>query len=546
MAGTITYNDYENILRFYFYDVSTGTFTTRDKTTGDYFTDDCAVGDCLYFPSTNSATYSAQTFRNLKLYIGTAFASDSVTFIWEYASGSSSWTELPDLVDNTSDFSLTGERTVEWTVPTNWRYTGSPRPAQNYPFWIRCRITAISNPTEGGAQSTQAVQVGNNAIVIKDFEVGDPCTFEDIYQEDVSNGWGVVTKLGTFYNIDCNFRIYDYFADSAVAVAVNGTMEFKNESNATFGENPSGYVTKNGVFYRATFPTNKILYHVFAAWGATVNIFSSLFQADNAQRCGFAGDSYKIYNSQFDNFTAVQLRSASNTDIFNLVMTNCSYIEGNVGAGSVIAEDIKMLDCGYVIYSIPSFGYESTIREIYTEDTNLMRVWSPNIYHLVDCTLGNRIVYWTGSEGVVLPHRIYLEYTLAMTVQDKNGDVIVGATVTITDANGDAITGSPFTTDANGEIDAGDLVQYEIKHKVGSGTGSGASYTDETLYTPHTVTISKTGYKTKVVKYDMDRKREEVETLEKTVPIYHEPIEGKMFVNTKPTDSQNNLIIEVS
>ena len=509
MAGTITYNDYEDVAQFYFYDLSTTTFTTRNKTTGDYFTNDCAVGDCLYFPSTNTAMYSAQTFKNLKLYIGTAFANDSVTLIWEYASGSSTWTELPDLVDNTSNFSLTGERTVEWTVPDNWRFMGSPKPAQNYPFWIRCRITAISNPTEGGAQSTQAVKVGNYTVYAKDYEVGDPCTFEKMYQADVAGGWGVVTKVGTFYNIDCNLRIDDYFVDTNKAVAVKGLTEFRAAANVTFGTKTSGYLTKDGILFRATFPSANALYHFYTRASANVSIYSSIFQADYKQNCQLQGNNVTIYNSQFDGFTTVSPR-ATTADLFNMTVTDCSYFEGSFGQNAT-ATDIKMLNCSYVFYSIPAFGYEITVRGLYTESTSLMQVWSTNIYHLVDCTLGNRTVYWTGSS--VDNHRIYIEYTFGLTVVDVTGTAIDGATVTIVDVNGDAVTGSPFTTDVNGEIDAGDLLQYEIKHKVGSGTGIGSAYTDETLFTPHTVTITATGYSPRTIKYTMDRKREEIEKL---------------------------------
>jgi len=543
MAGTISFNDYENVLGFYYYKASTAAFTTRNKTTGDYFADDCAVGDCLYFPSTNSTVYSACTFKNLKLYIGTAFAADAVTFVWEYASGSSSWTALPDLVDNSSGFTLTGERIVEWTVPTDWRYLGSPVPSQNYPFFIRCRITAITSPTEGGKQSTQAVQVGNNSIYASDFETDDPCTFEKLYQADVTGGWGKITKAGNFYDIDCNLRIDHYFVDKQKAVAVNGLTEFYNEANITFGENTGGYRTKNGVFFRSRYPLKFTYANINTRDTANLNFYSCLFQADYAQRCQLQGNNINIYNSEFNGFTTFSPRSttvAGTTKLFNVVVSNCSYIEGSFGEVSEIS-DIKMYDCGYIIYSIPALSYEITIRGLYTINTNLMVVWSPNIYHLVDCTLGNRIMYWVGSEPLINSLRVYLEYSLALKVQDKTGSPISGATVAIVDVNGDAISASPLTTDSNGDITPQDLLQYEIKHKVGSGVGAGASYTDETLYTPHTITISAPGYQTKTMVLDMDRKREEVVVLEKAVDLFI--VGGEPKLNIEPENSQNNILV---
>jgi len=36
----------------------------------------------------------------------------------------------------------------------------------------------------------------NNIIIVTGFTESDPCTFEDIYQADQTNGWGVVSKQG--------------------------------------------------------------------------------------------------------------------------------------------------------------------------------------------------------------------------------------------------------------------------------------------------------------------------------------------------------------
>jgi len=62
-------------------------------------------------------------------------------------------------------------------------------------------------------------------------------------------------------------------------------------------------------------------------------------------------------------------------------------------------------------------------------------------------------------------------------------------------------------------------------------------YTD---YTPHTITISKSGYQTKVVKLTADRKTDDVVALELEVPIFIG--KGKAFVNTNPSSNQNNIL----
>ena len=53
---------------------------------------------------------------------------------------------------------------------------------------------------------------------------------------------------------------------------------------------------------------------------------------------------------------------------------------------------------------------------------------------------------------------------------------------------------------------------------------------DAEFSTPHTVTISKEGYRTRTIKYTMDRKREEVEALEDmdTAPPPVAPLEASI------------------
>lgn len=507
MASSITYNAWESTRKMSFYDASEETFTSRNGTTGDYFTDDCTVGDCLYISQSQT---EARNFKNIKFYIGTAFAATSVTFVWEYASGSSSWTALPDLVDNTSDFSLTDERTVTWTVPNDWRFLGSPRPSLNYPFWVRCRITAIDTPTEGGAQSTQIIQVGNNAIEVSGYTSGTPCTFKDIYDEDVAQSWGVVTNVGDFYKIDCNLQTAldgtaSYIGDTNIGVEVNGLLYLYNNGHIKFGTHEGDYKTRYGCFYVGSFSASFMRHIKGTRVGTSFEAYSTNFIFPNISVLVDVGCvDTTIINCEFSHFTEFIVSAATNLIMYNVYLSDGTYIRGAIPDGSIV-EKVTMYT-GYVAYSIGSVGFDIILRGLVTlPDTNLMRVWSSNIYRFVDCTLNNRIVSWAGS-GV--GHEIYLEYTLNLTVVDATGEPIVGATVTVVDVNGDAVTGSPFTTNGDGKIDAGDLLQYLLTNVGGAG-----GTTVETLFTPHTVVISKTGYSTRTIKYTMDRKREEIEKL---------------------------------
>ena len=68
-------------------------------------------------------------------------------------------------------------------------------------------------------------------------------------------------------------------------------------------------------------------------------------------------------------------------------------------------------------------------------------------------------------------------------------------------------------TGVDGHITPQYLDQY-----MGSHAAAAAVFTWE-LRTPHTVTLSKAGYKTRVLQYTMDRARDEVEMLEAYAPV---------------------------
>jgi hypothetical protein len=71
--------------------------------------------------------------------------------------------------------------------------------------------------------------------------------------------------------------------------------------------------------------------------------------------------------------------------------------------------------------------------------------------------------------------------------------------------------------------------------------GSATAYYN---YLPITITISKTGYKTRTVLYSLDRTLDGVEVLEPSIPIFND-ISGKLYLNIKPTDGGNKLIMKI-
>ncbi len=161
----------------------------------DYFDDAAVVDDALYI-GTNLGGHVSPTYinrrptRDIKFYVGTALAADAITLVWEYSAHShwnnpSCWKTLT-VVDGTVDFTRTGEQWVRFHVPLDHCIVGTQRPAGvSSAYYIRCRITAITNVTEGGAQSTQDVQVRRTEMQVTDYSVA-ACTFDDLHTADLA------------------------------------------------------------------------------------------------------------------------------------------------------------------------------------------------------------------------------------------------------------------------------------------------------------------------------------------------------------------------
>ena len=87
----------------------------------------------------------------------------------------------------------------------------------------------------------------------------------------------------------------------------------------------------------------------------------------------------------------------------------------------------------------------------------------------------------------------YRKYTIDLKVAGSDGSAIDGATVTIKDNTGADITGSPFTSGADGKITTGTATYSYFNRAASVPTGDSFS-SDETVLSPFTITITKTGY----------------------------------------------------
>jgi len=164
MAVTTT-STYADLHHVFFYDSSAGTYSANLAGTAahDYFPDDAAVNDCLYFSASDSIYYFNAKMERIRFNVGTGLVADAITVVWQYLDGSGGWTTLQNVTDGTDAFQNTGTNYLTWSSSIRynadsayigWVYHGVNSINSK---WIRCKITAITNISEGGANVTDPI-----------------------------------------------------------------------------------------------------------------------------------------------------------------------------------------------------------------------------------------------------------------------------------------------------------------------------------------------------------------------------------------------------
>lgn len=175
---------------------SGGTVHTLLTSTYAPYTATSVAGDYLLFTQSNvnGGKYSRLVFNVATAAVGT------VTGVWEYCQYNGSitvpvWVPLSNVVDPTNGFTTAGANlTVTFDRPdAEWSNRMNPgNNSASYKWNIRFRITSISGMTDyGSVTSTQSwhpnYQLSGSATH----------TFDDIYQNDLANGRGYISKNGT-------------------------------------------------------------------------------------------------------------------------------------------------------------------------------------------------------------------------------------------------------------------------------------------------------------------------------------------------------------
>lgn len=175
---------------------SSGTVHTLLTSTYAPYTATSVAGDYLLFTQSNvnGGKYARLVFNVATAAVGT------VTGVWEYCQYNGSitapvWVALSNVVDPTNGFTTAGANlTVTFDRPdAEWSNRMNPgNNTASYKWNIRFRITSISGMSNYGSVTSTQSWHPNYML-----SASATHTFDDIYQDDLANGRGYVTKNGT-------------------------------------------------------------------------------------------------------------------------------------------------------------------------------------------------------------------------------------------------------------------------------------------------------------------------------------------------------------
>ncbi len=499
MALSITIRPEWNVYRIQQY--KDGAYGSAVTDNFDYFDDDCSVGDCIVFIGSK---VGMRVWDELKLNVDTAFSATSYTMVWEYWKVSTrEWVALSNVVDNTNSLSTTGTNTVTWDIPTDWgwQYSGVP---VTYTYAVRCRLTAVDTPTEGGFNGTaptyrpRTIQVENG---VED-EYGH---FEEIYQACVSAGSNLVTRSGagneTYkYDVDCTIYVPSGSFGSRrerVEFSTIGTFYMvKNNNVLWIGDEADGDNLKYGAewFFNEDYGSQVCPY----IGAVTANIYGSTFIKRDTGATGSLGGFHLSWGY-------VSTLNVKESILYNNMGSMYFYYNRTYNFDkSHVSQNVYLFpDTGTPVDFNGTRIQYAQFRQDGGKVRNLimgtLRLLTANITtHFYDVEYEDFMGKDDNTFGVFY-------HNLDLTVVDRDGVEIAGATVTIRDKNDDEVDGSPFTTDGDGNV----VTDIKVSKHWGSGTPPAHSET----YSPHTVIISKDGYKTITRKYTLSEKTTQLETL---------------------------------
>lgn len=478
-----TYNDWRDNLTYVFtYSAALGwSGNLAASTAFDLYPDAFAVNDCVYF----GMYRDYGMFRNLQLNIGTAMAAGSWTITWEYYRQGLGWVAFA-VTDNTNKFQNIGQNTVTWAIDEAnmyyWAAT-SVNGSSAATFWVRARVSAVVGPVEGGRTQTQKIKGGNCIITVDDNE-----TPASLYAKDVAGGWGVIERFNVYATVTNNVWAYKCNADVKVNSGKSFTIAdgkyFEQycpfyywgwsiggvDGTAVIQVGNAGIPATKGAFWQSNSAFGLRLSDADLPVSGDFRFYASVIQ-QNVRPIG-----------SFANFTLDGARIDAGLQTFRGTLSINN--SGCRGGGNIYwfanpnAENLEYIGGTHQIRTDCLF-YKS---KFYT--LNFYVTQNNTTLELRDCQMTNVTYNTLGSTT----RRILATHLIDLTIIDKDGNPVSGATITY--ENADHIGEWSANTGVNGKLAVPKVgVEWMQSNNV--------------LTTPawHKITISKAGYDTVVVNF---------------------------------------------
>jgi len=490
---TVTFDNNQTLSDMVHFD-GVSTYTYRDRTTGDFFDNNDAVGACLYF------TWDRGVWHDLTVNVGTQLVAGAITLAWEYYHNVSGWIAIPGLVDNTNSFQNAGVNTVSFSPPDAWAYIANIGFSTNDGVMIRARITAVTSITEGGANQTTAVFGKDYAIQITADE-----TLVSIKTANAAGGWGVVNNTADFYEIISNLRLTGNLVIQSQTLNV-GTTANRRVIIKTSGILQLGYKDGSDNIYNGA-TLNYLNADItgmspYNYWYGNLNMYNSLLW----KKTGGFGD-YGL-NCVLD-IESSALEDETST-IFMLGSGNIKNITFSTPANKVY------LYTGSITMDNVIFGHtpgilagssNATVRNTNFGTDKTFAVGNGKIIYAIDCDFDDLATQFinTGTNC-----KIYNKYGLELNVLDENNNPITGYDVKLTNSHDDILN--------NGAWVNMDITTYlDESDSIGANTYNN--------YNPFVLEIKKSGFKTYKSKFTLANSNRKL-TIALQTSILHNPSMG--------------------
>ncbi|RLC49286.1 MAG: hypothetical protein DRH57_00255 [Candidatus Cloacimonadota bacterium] len=347
-----------------------------------------------------------------------------------------------------------------------------------------------------------------NTISVVGGSEASPYSFEDIYQADQNNGWGVVSKpTGDSYVIGSKLVIGDgstwtYFADKEKLVIFTPTLDYheaiilikrhayfwigEGDEDTRTGHKGCVFDVREAVFNSWAFVIYNESEGDIRLYGVT--IFNKRFEGYR-HNLWLRGSVNRVWSCQVKGGGS-GIYPTENLDINEFLVQDCGqgWIYGYNPVYPITKINVEYNNTGVYfyadqVYNLRNARFMKNNRTIHTSDLRASA-------RLTDCEADDWSIDWAGSPDLDKA-KVERAYTFSVKITDRSGNPIQNALVELYDRDGNLVFAE--LTNVDGEIS---------EHSIVSITYTPTETIDNN---PYTVKITKDGYTSLEAQITIDR-----------------------------------------